>query len=310
MATWRVLYRVLGTCFCYPFTRFAHFKLVPATFPGTLCHHPVRFPPPPYPHSLFAWRSADASRKLLQHLVNCHFATQHPLHSTPWILHPESYTLHPVPLSLNPASRTAFIVFGVLAHFLWFVSFRFGAISPLHCPLSTLIHVAFHFSFSLSLSRSHILLRILCRILCLIICAFSIPVRQQSDVSLKDAFLLRPLPQERERERGGGGRIGSISGIVATVLPSIFFCFVFFFFFSCCTVIISACFIYGTYAHFYRPPQGGMPPRKAWSVQGRQGSCSKRFYISLTGRQGKRNTQHTHTHTWQAGRQRGKARKR
>lgn len=39
---------------------------------------------------------------------------------------------------------------------------------------------------------------------------------------------------------------------------------------------------------------GGAGREGGWSMLGRQGSCSKRFYISLTGRQCKRNTQHTH----------------
>jgi len=35
----------------------------------------------------------------------------------------------------------------------------------------------------------------------------------------------------------------------------------------------------------------------AMRCTGRQGSCSKRFYISLTGRQGKKKKKHeTHTH--------------
>lgn len=174
MATWRVLYRVLGTCFCYPFTRFAHFKLVPATFPGTLGHHPVRSPPLPcLPLRLEVSGCFTQIVAALGELSFCYAAPSafHTLNPTPWILHPTPCT--PLSEPCIPHSVYCFWYFGSFL-VIRFVSFWFHfPISTVHCPPSSMSP-----SISLSLSRSHILLRILCRILCLIICAFSIPVRQ------------------------------------------------------------------------------------------------------------------------------------
>lgn len=191
MATWRVLYRVLGTCFL-PFHPVAHFKKCPQHFrapspSGTSTLYPTLSlslaPSLCFP----AQRSADALRKLLQHLVNCHFGAQHPLQCAGWRFEVGGGT-----------TRKAFIVFGVLAHFLWFVSFcsiysytSTCSPSPPH-PFPPFLALPFLISRILLRIVSHSVPHYLC---------ISIPVRRQGDVSLKDAFLL-PRPPFLSSSKG------------------------------------------------------------------------------------------------------------
>lgn len=103
-------------------------------------HHPPTNPTPDPPSSLslslFALGSADASRKLLQHFVNCHFATQHPLHATPGTRHP-----------LLPAKRLLFLVFWLIScDSFRFVSFTLTLLPSTPALIHLLLFSISHFS--------------------------------------------------------------------------------------------------------------------------------------------------------------------
>lgn len=196
MATWRVLYRVLGTCFL-PFHPVAHFKKCPQHF---------RAPSPSGTSTLYPTLSLSLSLFPRPKVSGCFTQIVAALGELSfWCAAPSSLCSLEVRgwRWYHPQSVYCFWCFGSFL-VIRFVLFHL----QLHFHLSPLL--LSHTILALPFLISRILLRIVSHSVPHYLC-ISIPVRRQGDVSLKDAFLLpHPLPPSCLK-----GRIGS--GIVATV---------------------------------------------------------------------------------------------